>query len=71
MRTLVDIPEDDLSLLNKISRERQISRAELVRTAISSYLEPHRGAAEVSAFGLWRNTAEDGVAYQERMREEW
>jgi metal-responsive CopG/Arc/MetJ family transcriptional regulator len=73
MRTLVDIPEDDLGLLNQLSKARLVPRAELVRNAISSYLEPHRHAQKDEAFGLWAGHAEakDGLAYQDKMRAEW
>ena len=71
MRTLVDIPEEDLTLLNKLSEIRDMSRAELVRQAISIYLEPHKVAERVESFGLWANRAEDGLIYQQRIRSEW
>ena len=77
MRILVDIPEDDLTLLNELSKQRRVPRAVLARTAIASFLEPHRQAKIDDAFGLWKNAAdptaipEDGVAYQRRLRSEW
>ena len=71
MRTLIDIPEEDLSLLNKLSEIKDMSRAELVRQAISIYLEPHKLAERVDGFGLWANRPVDGLAYQERIRSEW
>ena len=73
MRTLVDIPEADLGLLNQLSKARRVPRAELVRNAISSYLAPHRHARRDEAFGLWADHAEakDGLAYQDKMRSEW
>ena len=39
MQTLIDIPEANITLLDKLSEDRQISRDELVRTAVSLYLE--------------------------------
>ncbi len=71
MRTLIDIPEEDLSLLNRLGEIRNVSRAELVRQAISSYLAPHKLAERVDGFGLWANCPIDGLAYQERIRSEW
>ncbi len=73
MRTLVNIPEQDLELLNAISKSEQISRAEIVRRAIAEYLALHKGkdSGIDEAFGLWTERAEDGLAYQERMRGEW
>ena len=76
MRTLVDIPDEDLVLLNKLSKNRRQSRAHIVRTAISSYLHSQSNDLADSAFGLWTagnkpRKFEDGVAYQNRMRREW
>jgi hypothetical protein len=71
MRTLVDIPAEDLDLLNGVVKTLAISRAEFVRRAISKSLEPHRQAHKQEAFGLWANRPVDGLKYQERIREEW
>jgi metal-responsive CopG/Arc/MetJ family transcriptional regulator len=40
MRTLVDIPEEDLAKTKKITGEQGISRAEFVRRAVRKSLEP-------------------------------
>jgi len=71
MRTLVDIPAEDLDLLNGVAKTLAISRAEFVRRAISKSLEPHRQSQKQEAFGLWKNRPVDGLKYQERMRAEW
>ena len=71
MRTLIDIPQEDLELLNQVARKLSVSRAELVRRAVAASLAPHREKMDHSAFGAWREFAEDGLAYQERMRAEW
>jgi metal-responsive CopG/Arc/MetJ family transcriptional regulator len=71
MRTLIDIPETELAQLNKLSRSRRVSRAELVRSAISQYLESHHAEYAKQAFGLWAGNKVDGLAYQDKMRSEW
>ena len=71
MRTLIDIPEEDLVLLRQISKAEGVSRAELVRRAISASLAPRRRAPLTEAFGIWKDSPVDGLAYQERLREEW
>jgi hypothetical protein len=71
MRTLVDIPADDLQLVNGIAKKLDISRAEFVRRAISSYLQPLRADSAVEAFGIWSGHHVDGLDYQERIRGEW
>jgi metal-responsive CopG/Arc/MetJ family transcriptional regulator len=70
MRTLVDLPETELEQLNALSRERRVSRAELIRRAVAGYLEQNRTGLE-ETFGLWKKKAVDGVKYQERLRGEW
>jgi len=71
VRTLVDIPAEDLELVNGVVKKLDISRAEFVRRAISFYLEPHRADPAAGAFGIWRDRPVDGLDYQERIRGEW
>jgi metal-responsive CopG/Arc/MetJ family transcriptional regulator len=71
MRTLIDIPEEDLRLLNQVVKKLTISRAEFVRRAVATSLAPHRRKMNHAAFGAWSGFPEDGLAYQERMRAEW
>lgn len=71
MRTLVDIPDKDLKTLTHLSKVRRVSRSELVRTAVSRYLAAQGPDVLTDAFGLWAKHAEDGLAYQQRMRDEW
>ncbi len=77
MQTLIDISETDIALLNKLSQDRKTPRDELVRTAVSAYLDAQlpKQAKDIQpqvegdeAFGLWADFAEDGLAYQERIR---
>jgi metal-responsive CopG/Arc/MetJ family transcriptional regulator len=70
MRTLVDIPEDELEELNLLSRSRKVSRAELIRQAIAGFLAENRTGVEES-FGIWKKRGVDGVRYQESLRGEW
>jgi metal-responsive CopG/Arc/MetJ family transcriptional regulator len=70
MRTLVDLPEAELEQLNALSRERRVSRAELIRRAVSGYLEQN-GTGLEDSFGLWKKKGVDGVRYQERLRGGW
>lgn len=81
MRTLIDVPDQQLDELAAICAARHLSRAEVVRQAISAFIERNRPSRE-DAFGLWKDQTvclpgeseplpEDGLAYQERMRSEW
>jgi metal-responsive CopG/Arc/MetJ family transcriptional regulator len=81
MRTLIDMPEHQLKELEVICKARKLSRAEAVRRAVDAYIVQNRPARD-EAFGLWKGTsvylpgeteplAEDGLAYQEKLRSEW
>jgi predicted transcriptional regulator len=69
MRTLVDIPDDQVRALAEIARRHKVSRAALIRAAIAELIVARRVGAK-DAFGLWRG-GEDGLAYQDRVRGEW
>lgn len=71
MRTLVDIPAEDLALMNIVVKKLAISRAEFVRRAVATSLAPHRQKMNHQAFGSWSDFPEDGLEYQERIRGEW
>ena len=71
MRTLVDIPENDIEMLNELSAARRVSRSELVRSAIALFLRTNGSDLVDDAFGLWAARKEDGLAYQKRLRSEW
>jgi len=71
MRTLVDIPDDDVRALDDLSRRRHVSRARVIRAAICDYLARHRVRDGEDAFGLWGNVGGDGLEYERRLRSEW
>lgn len=74
MRTLVDLPEDDVKWLDRMAAEQGKSRAALVREAVSSYRakESAKGGIE-QYYGMWKDRKDigDGVDYQRRLRAEW
>ena len=72
MRTVIDIPDDQVEALDRLAAEAGKSRAALIREALQvliSRRRPERGLNEY--FGLWGPSEEDGLAMQERMRAEW
>jgi Arc/MetJ-type ribon-helix-helix transcriptional regulator len=81
MRTLIDIPKEDLELIREITQEEGISRAEFVRQSIRASLDQKLSQSQRSDlsefFGLWAKDRpadeqpEDGLAFQLRMRSEW
>jgi len=74
MRTLVDIPEPQLRELTRLSKRKRVSRAAVIREAVSAYLARHQSKTEKDmreAFGLWRDLKIDSVEYQRKLRDEW
>jgi hypothetical protein len=67
MRILVELPHGEIEQLNALSRRRKLSRTELVRQAVCSFLALNRPGLEDS-FGLWKGRGLDGVQYQESLR---
>jgi hypothetical protein len=72
MRTIIDLPQDQLDALDGICRQESISRAEAIRRAVDLLVRDRAAGASHAAFGLWRGArAVDGLEYQDTMRQEW
>jgi predicted transcriptional regulator len=71
MRTLVDIGDAELKALDHLAKAGKVSRAALIRKAVSDYLDRNNREKEAEAFGLWEDEAIDGLVYQEKIRSEW
>ena len=70
MRTIVDLPEDQLDALSDLCRREGISRAEAIRQAVAQYTRGKRLATH-PAFGLWHDRPIDGLVYERPLRDEW
>ena len=70
MRTIIDLPHDQLERLDAHCRSEGISRAEAVRRAIAAHLRALPGNAP-AAFRLWAGRGVDGLAYERTLRREW
>jgi metal-responsive CopG/Arc/MetJ family transcriptional regulator len=71
MRTLVDLPEADIRALDELGERRRVSRAKIIREAVSAFLTKSADANAEEAFGLWRDRNVDGLEYQQQVRSEW
>jgi hypothetical protein len=71
MRTIIDLPADQLEDLASICRRDGISRAEAIRQAVANHVRRERHARPARAFGLWRGRSIDGLEYERRVRLEW
>ena len=71
MRTIVELPQDQVEALDALCRREGISRAEAVRRAVAAHLRDYQTLGAGRAFGLWRGRRSTGVTYQTRLRREW
>jgi len=71
MRTIVDLPEEQIRALAEVCRREKISRAEAVRRAVAAYASGHAAGDADRAFGLWRGRRIDGLSYERQLRREW
>jgi Arc/MetJ-type ribon-helix-helix transcriptional regulator len=74
VRTIIDLPEDQIEALDELCRREKISRAEAVRRAVSQLLPKTKSNwRNHPAVGLWkgRKSKIDSVEYVRRIRREW
>jgi predicted transcriptional regulator len=73
MRTIVDIPDEDVALLDSLAEQQEQSRAAAIRDAIRAYISQkssndwiQRGA------GYWKDRTDigDSVEYQRALRDD-
>jgi predicted transcriptional regulator len=71
MRTVIDVPDQLIQSLDRVSGTEQCSRAALIREAITEFLRVKSVPPAEAAFGLWKQRSTDGVRYQNELRDEW
>jgi hypothetical protein len=73
MRTLVDIPEEDVRWLDQKAAELGKSRTALVREAVAAYRADAPKDWIDAAFGIWKDRTDigDAVEWQRRERASW
>jgi len=71
MRTIVDLPEDQIVKLDRARELSGISRAEAIRRAVEQYLSVQLPDSEDEAFGIWKDRGVDSLEYERKLREEW
>ncbi|WP_353428835.1 ribbon-helix-helix domain-containing protein [Paracoccus denitrificans] len=71
MRALVDMNDAQVEALDHLAKRVRQSRAALIRAAIDDYLARHHRVQVENGFGLWGKGKVDGLAYQEKVRDEW
>ncbi|MCC7365830.1 MAG: ribbon-helix-helix protein, CopG family [Dehalococcoidia bacterium] len=75
MRTIVDLPEEQLRWLAELCKRDGISRAEAIRRVLADArhrdLETPRRDSLDEIFGLWRDRNIDALEYERALREEF
>jgi metal-responsive CopG/Arc/MetJ family transcriptional regulator len=73
MRTLIDLPDEDVVSLDALAQRNGRSRAAEVREAVRMHLRGRTGKDWIDrGFGYWKDRTDigDGVDYQQRVRED-
>ena len=71
MRTIINLPDDQVKRLAEVCRSDGISRAEAIRRAVTDYLDARRAHDQDDVFGAWRDREFDGLDYERELRREW
>ena len=71
MRTIIDLPDEQIRRLADVCRREGVSRAEAVRRAVADYLDARCLRERDDAFGMWRGRRLDSIEYERRLRREW
>ncbi|MDH7973040.1 CopG family transcriptional regulator [Sphingomonas sp. AR_OL41] len=73
MRTLIDLPDDDVASLDRLAQRHGRSRAAEVREAVRAHLRGSVGNDWIArGFGYWRDREDigDAVDYQRGIRQD-
>ena len=71
MRTIIELPHEQLTHLDAHCRRENVSRAEAIRRAIDAMLANRSKGDAAGAFGIWRDRSADAAGDLERLRDEW
>ncbi len=71
MRTIIDLPEDQLEALGEICAQKKVSRAAVIRQAVAGYIQQSKAGRGENAFGLWKKKNINALKYEDKLRAEW
>ena len=71
MRTIIDLPDQQIEALDALCRRDRISRAEAIRRAVAAHVRDVRDREPDPAFGLWKRRPVDALRYERQLRREW
>lgn len=74
MRTIITIPEQDKKWLDRYSRSKKVSRAQIIREALQEYKKRRSKdsfqATLEKVYGLWNGRNGDALDYVNKLRED-
>lgn len=70
MRTIIDLPDDQVLSLSRLCETEKISRAEAIRQALREMLDRRQLQNRDQAFGTWKKRG-DSRKLVESLRGEW
>jgi len=70
MRTIIDLPQSQVTALDSLCQEKGISRAEAVRRAVDAMLSSQQISSQQASFGAWTKP-KNSRALVDDLREEW
>jgi len=70
MRTIIDLPDEQINALAELCKSEGISRAEAVRRALDAMLARRRVKRREEVFGMWGKRG-DSREIVEQLRKEW
>jgi len=71
MRTIVDLPDEQLRALARLCEKLEISRAEAVRRAVDRLIKESKSDQKDVGFGIWKHKKIESRKFVERLRKEW
>ena len=71
MRTIIDLPPEQLGALARLCEAQKISRAEAIRRAVDRLLKDSLIEEKNIGFGMWRNKGITARLYVDNLRNEW
>ncbi len=75
MKITLEIPDIQIRELDELSAQMDCSRTAIIREAINEYIGEHKKHSNENAlskaFGLWRGSPLDGLAHQDKLRQQW
>jgi metal-responsive CopG/Arc/MetJ family transcriptional regulator len=71
MRTIVDLPDEQLEALARLCAKQEISRAEAVRRAVDRLIKESKSEQKDVGFGIWKHKKMESCRFVEKLRNEW